>query len=113
MLNIILIYLFTKLQGDQLNMAVFYSGTLKKVTCPVYTCSVAYILDKPLYVRYKKNTAKFNWSPCRSFCGAGYMMRFAIILFLGLMALNASGRPKLYLVETGVYKVPYNLIFFS
>ena len=27
-------------------------------------------------------------------------MRFAIILFLGMMALKASGKPKTYLVET-------------
>ena len=34
------------------------------------------------------------------FCGAGNMMRFAIILFLGMMALKASGKPRAYLVET-------------
>ena len=34
------------------------------------------------------------------FCGAGNMMRYAIILFLGMMALKASGKPRTYLVET-------------
>ena len=29
------------IQGDQLNMALF-TGTLKKVNCLVYTCTVAY-----------------------------------------------------------------------
>ena len=38
--------------------------------------------------------------PLIPFCGAGNMMRFAIILFLGMMALKASGKPGTYLVET-------------
>ena len=35
-------------QGDQLNMALFY-GTLKKVTCPVLTYTVAYAAQVTLY----------------------------------------------------------------
>ena len=52
------------LQGDRLNMAVF-SGTLYKVACPVYA-NVHITLDKSLLIRYQKNMAMFNWSPCIS-----------------------------------------------
>ena len=36
------------IQGDQLNMAVFF-WYLEKVTCPVYTCTVAYTGQVNLY----------------------------------------------------------------
>ena len=55
--------LFRKVQGDQLNMAVFF-GNFVKVTCPctlLRTCT----LEKALFTRYQKNTAMFIWSPCR------------------------------------------------
>ena len=29
------------IKGDQLNIAVFFSGNLEKGTCPVYLCTVA------------------------------------------------------------------------
>ena len=34
-----------------------FSGTLNKVTCPLYTCT----LDKPLFTRYKKTWSVLGW----------------------------------------------------
>ena len=45
-------------QGDQLNMAVFFWYIANSVQC---TCAVAY---KSLFTRYQKITAMFIWSPC-------------------------------------------------
>ena len=43
-----------------------FSGTFQKVTCPVYTCTVAYtkILS---FTMYQKNMVMFNWSSCNIF----------------------------------------------
>ena len=52
-----------EVQGDQLNMAVFFWFLFKKwlVQCTLlYTCT----LNKSLLIRYQKNKAMFNWSPC-------------------------------------------------
>ena len=42
------VYTYLQLQSDQLNMAVFY-GTLYKLTCPMYMCTVAYIVQVTFY----------------------------------------------------------------
>ena len=49
-------------QGDQLNMAVFFWYLVKSdlSSAQLYTCT----LDKSHFKSYQKNTALFNWLPC-------------------------------------------------
>ena len=53
--------LHVKVQGDQLNVAVFV-GTFSKTTFSAYTCTVAYTWQIFFY-KVLENTAMFNWSP--------------------------------------------------
>ena len=48
------------IQGDQLNMAVFFWYTVKSDLFSVRYCTHVYT-DNALNTRYQKNTAMFNW----------------------------------------------------
>ena len=51
---------YVQVQGDQLNMVVFFWHLVKGDLS-----SIRYrTLDKSLFTRYPKNTVIFNWSPC-------------------------------------------------
>ena len=52
---------YHRIWGYQLNTWPCFSGVLEKVTCPVYTCTVAYIRQVTFY-KVQENTAMFNWS---------------------------------------------------
>ena len=61
-------YLFTTIQGELLNMAVFF-WYLGKSDLSVQLRT----LDKSHFSRYQKSTAMFNWSPCT------YMQRYRLM----------------------------------
>ena len=51
-------------QGDQLNMAIFFCYVVKSDLSMVYSTVYTRTLDKSLITRYKKHTDMYNWSPC-------------------------------------------------
>ena len=51
-------------QGDQLNMDVFFWYLGENGLSTVHVYVQWRILNKSLFTRYQKNTAMFSWSPC-------------------------------------------------
>ena len=63
MLILILVYI----QGDQLNMAVFFWYLLKCDLCSARYSTRVHLINNFLHGTAEKSTAMFNWSPCSYF----------------------------------------------
>ena len=80
-------YIFTHflMQGDQLIMACF-SGTLQKVTWPMYA-PVHVHTGQVTFSKVPEKTVMFHWSPCRSTRLVGLVV---VKIFLSHLTLGPS-----------------------
>ena len=67
------------LQGDQLNITVFFV-MFEKVTCPVYVTVHVYT-EQVTFNKVPEITAMFNWSPCILFDYWGLSIYLYIVYF--------------------------------